>query len=214
MDINQNADSAARGVSDISGVKNVSLSCPEGENEDGLRVADGENETGVAGTDEATLDEEFERLIQGRYKEAYKKRTESIIRRRLKAGKARPEVSAEISEGSVENTPSDTEADMSRNSENKEQGARRLEPENAETSVTGAMITQSVSAPDQKTYSNPTYDLALVEQAMAKNKSRPIENGLGGSCGVVTKVNVSALSGSDVLSILKRVGTGERISFK
>ena len=91
MDINQNADSAARGVSDISGVKNVSLSCPEGENEDGLRVADGENETGVAGTDEATLDEEFERLIQGRYKEAYKKRTESIIRRRLKAGKARPE---------------------------------------------------------------------------------------------------------------------------
>ncbi len=53
-----------------------------------------------------------------------------------------------------------------------------------------------------------------IEQTRAQNKKRPIENGLGGSCGMVTKVNVSALDGQGVLAILRRVGSGEKISFK
>ena len=53
-----------------------------------------------------------------------------------------------------------------------------------------------------------------ADAARAMNKTRPIENGLSGSCGVITKINVSALNGRDVLSILKRVGAGEKIDFK
>ena len=53
-----------------------------------------------------------------------------------------------------------------------------------------------------------------VKTAKAINAARPIENGIGGSCGVVSRINVNALKGKDVLSILKRVGAGERINFK
>ena len=213
MKITQNADSAARGVSDISGVKDVSLSCPEGESEDGLRVADGENETGVADTDAAALDEEFERLIQGRYKQAYKKRMQSVIRRRVRSGKARPEFSAKVCDAS-EATPLQAESTVSSDSSGGETDRGEGKPQNAEFGVTGELKTPNLIVPDNKKGDDAERDTALVERAMAKNKSRPIENGLGGSCGIVTKINVSALSGSDVLSILKRVGTGERISFK
>ena len=51
-------------------------------------------------------------------------------------------------------------------------------------------------------------------KAKERNLKRPVENGCSGSCGVVTRINVSALSGNDILSILRRVGAGEKITFK
>ena len=52
-----------------------------------------------------------------------------------------------------------------------------------------------------------------VSVAKTMNGMRPIENGIGGSCGVVSRINVNALNGKDVQAILKRVGAGERIKF-
>jgi chromosomal replication initiator protein len=46
------------------------------------------------------------------------------------------------------------------------------------------------------------------------NKNRPRENGVGGSIGMVTGINVSALKGSEVIELLRRVENGEKIKFK
>ena len=53
-----------------------------------------------------------------------------------------------------------------------------------------------------------------IRAAVSRNKLRPTENGCGGSIGVVSRVNVHALNGADVRSILRRVGAGEKITFK
>ncbi len=53
----------------------------------------------------------------------------------------------------------------------------------------------------------------LIEAQKNKNRSRPTENGVGESVGIVTRINVSALSGSDILGIIRRAGTGEKITF-
>jgi hypothetical protein len=51
-------------------------------------------------------------------------------------------------------------------------------------------------------------------RTVERNRTRPLENGLGGSCATVSRINVSALSGREIVNILKRAGTGERITFK
>lgn len=185
------ADSIGRDVTDISGVKDEPISRPEGDTGSVLRDADGAEiqADGSENTDISGLEAEFDELVRGRFKEVYKKRTEGIIRKRLRSVKARSE-----------------------------------RGENAELPITGAMdedkALPSATVPDDLSAPSPTEkdalgdQLAALEDAKAKNRSRPIENGLGGSCGVVTKINVSALSGRDVISILRRVGSGERISFK
>ena len=184
------AESATRGASDISGVKDASYTRPEGEIESVSRVADGvENtKTEAAGAIEnekqgesvqgnGDIEAEFDALIHGRFSEVYKKRTESIIRKRLRSAKAHNEAGG--SQKSVEATEPVTVPDA---------------PE----------VEKQVALPDTKD----------IDKVRNLNKSRPIENGLAGSCGIVTKINVSALDSEGVLSIIKRVGTGEKISFK
>lgn len=196
-------DSAARSASDIAGVKDVAPTRPEGESEDVLCVADGvkETELSVTGSIETTsndveravdpLEAEFDELIRGRFSEVYKKRTEKIIRKRLRSGKAHPDSTPTSSEN-VEGEAQKSESSLQQKTANESvQINTDLKPDNT-------------AAPNIQGY----------ESARQLNKNRPIENGLSGSSGMVTKINVSALDGKGVLSIIKRVGTGEKISFK
>lgn len=201
------ADNAGNGFPDISGVKNtegldaealkaheapagkvsetdnassVSVTEPRG----GVRHSEGLPEDNSASdeADEKTLDAEFEALIKGRYRQAYKRRMESTVRRRLKNGRAR---SVAVSTPSEDVRPS------------------------VSCEKTESIPETEVAAP-----SGNTLDAcALIEALKTKNRSRPTENGVGGSVGVVTRINVSALSGSDILGIIHRAGTGEKITF-
>lgn len=201
MEIFDEADSAVHGVSDISGVKDASLSCPEGEVECVPCVADGEEKTAMADTDEAKLEAEFEELIRGKYSDVYKRRTEGIIRKRLKSGKARPVTEA------ARGVDAEADSDL---------GEAEKEPsfvtEKAVLGTAGAIETALEAQNEGE--SSTEIKSAAIERTREQNRLRPLENGLGGSSGIVTRINVSALSGSDVISILNRVGAGERISFK
>ena len=64
------AESATRGASDISGVKDGAQSDPEGFCADVSRVADGKEP--AEGSCDAELEAEFERLISGRFGQVYK----------------------------------------------------------------------------------------------------------------------------------------------
>lgn len=180
--VSETADNAARGVSDISGVKERDLTFPEGEGnglcfdagdtEDDSPAFDGEH------CDQNMLEKEFEELIKGRYREIYRKRTEAIVRKRLKRNKS-PETHAQ---------PAVPFAPVSEPME-------RFE--------------ENTSVSDDKHPSK-----ALFESAKQSNRSRPTENGCGGSSGVVSRINVSALNGKDIRSIIRRVSDGEKITFK
>jgi len=132
--------------------------------------SDGEN------TEENESEEELEKLfdtmISGKFRNAYRKRTESIVRKRLRSGKARPDTK-----------------DM-------------LKDEKA----TAENVTE---APQ-----NSVSDKEAFRDTISRNRARPTENGCGGSIGMVSKINVNALNGSDVRSILRRALAGEKITFK
>ena len=180
---NNIANTADIGVSDISGEKQESVLLPE-QSEDSQRFAaesaeiqaetasDGKADEADENEDE--LEKQFEALINGKYRNAYRKRTEGIIKKRLKAGKARPKI------------------------EKTQVGECNSAEAKRETSVSEASDTEKEA----------------IQAALTRNKLRPTENGCGGSIGVVSKVNVHALNGADVRSILRRVGAGERITFK
>ncbi len=201
------ADNAENGFPDISGVKNnegldaealksnvvpagkaletdTASSVSETEPRDGVRHSEGLPEDNSASdeADDKALDAEFEALIKGRYRQAYKRRMESTVRRRLKNGRAR---SVAVS------TPS-----------------------NGESPPVSCERTEDIPETEIAAPSGNTEDTsALIEAQITKNRSRPTENGVGGSVGVVTRINVSALSGSDILGIIHRAGTGEKITF-
>ena len=202
------ADNAVNGFPDISGVKNTeglaaealkSHEAPAGkvtetdnassvsvtEPRGGVRHSEGlpeENSSASDEADEETLDAEFEALIKGRYRQAYKRRMESTVRRRLKNGRARSIAVSTPSEG---------------------------ERPSVSCEKTESIPETEVAAPS----GNTTDASALIEALRTKNRRRPTENGVGGSVGVVTRINVSALSGSDILGIIHRAGTGEKITF-
>ena len=168
------ADIAGRGVSDISGVKDQAPTNPEGSDGEMLRDADevADVERSLSETEQAALEAEFDVLINGKFSQIYKKRTEGIVRKRLRSVKAvQPGNKAEPGEAkkpTAEKSRADTQMQVS------EEKARTVE----------------------------------------RNRTRPLENGLGGSCATVSRINVSALSGREIVNILKRAGTGERITFK
>ncbi|MBQ9692204.1 MAG: hypothetical protein IJV70_03515 [Clostridia bacterium] len=180
---NKIAVTAELGVSDISGEKTENVLLPE-QNESSERFAaesaEKQSEAPSDGNGDETeeneneLEKQFEALINGKYRNAYRKRTEGIIKKRLKAGKARP---------NIEKTQIDDAA-----SAEAEQEKSVSEDSNAEKEA--------------------------IRTALTRNRLRPTENGCGGSIGVVSKVNVHALKGADVLSIIRRVGAGEKITFK
>ena len=208
MDNFNQADSAVHGVSDISGVKDASLSHPEGDGDSEPRDADEAKTTGIADTDAAVLEAEFDELIHGRFSDVYKRRTESIIRKRLRSVKSHSDTEKLI-DAPFSDKGSENDADSSA----EKSDIKGIE--DALLSIIGAIETQSKVPTESKISERDTAaKAAAFEQTRAKNKLRPLENGLGGSCGIVTRINVSALSGSDVISILNRVGAGEKISFK
>lgn len=181
-------DGAMHSTSDISGVKDAPTAIPESGADSVFPVAEGKESTKISdtctqncenGSREDTLEAEFDALIHGKFSEVYKKRTEKIIRRRLRSGKARPESAGAPSES--ENAPYP---------QNEEDVGAKIEEKQAQGSADG------------------------YEKARQINKNRPIENGLGSGGAVITKINVSALDSQGVLSIIKRVGSGEKISFK
>lgn len=180
---NNIAKSADIGVSDISGEKTENVLLPEQSESSERFVAESAENKAEAPSDgngdeaeenENELEKQFEALINGKYRNAYRKRTEGIIKKRLKAGKARP---------TIEKTQVDEAA-----SAEAAQESSVSEDSNAEKEA--------------------------IRAALTRNRLRPTENGCGGSIGVVSKVNVHALNGADVLSILRRVGAGEKITFK
>ena len=180
---NNIANTADIGVSDISGEKTESVLLPE-QNDDSERLvaesaknnaelsSDGERSEAQENEDE--LEKQFEDLINGKYRNAYRKRTEGIIKKRLKSGKARPAIE--------------------------------------KTQVGEAASAEALK--DDPVSETSNAEKEALRAAVSRNKLRPTENGCGGSIGVVSKVNVHALNDSDVLSILRRVGAGEKITFK
>lgn len=190
-------DNAVYGVSDISGVKNVEPSVPGGEAADGLCAADMADKTEALSEnqdmsvleeeDEATLDAEFEALINGKYGRAYRKRTESIVRKRLRSVKAHTE--------------------REKGDASEAEGKNMLEVAFQNKAINN--VSETI-----KSNSSEVLPKKEAECSEAKNKNRPIENGLCGSNGIINRVNVSMLDGKEVLAIIKRVGSGEKISFK
>ena len=220
-------NSAVHGVTDTSGVKDAISVPPE---EQGMGVSEVaarskktvefseipvtgeiENDADVDEVDEkASLEAEFDALISGRFKEIYKRRTEGIIRRRLKGRKAHF-VPSESGESSVEKESSE----VSESGLEKETNA----PITPETVVAEGKDTTAVVKETTAQRSEPSNDDSekekegLYEKALIQNKNRPLESGLRASAGIVTRVNVSSLDGSGVLDIVKRVRAGEKISF-
>ena len=236
-------DNAACGLTDISGVKNEpNASVPEQSGEQsghvagdgkngGLRSSQkesanvcGEGKTGPSPSEEATLshgitdlsadapecvstacdisdeekeDREFSALIKGRYRDAYRRRTESIIRRRLRSvgRSAAKEEAPVISDGKVDSPSLGSGALMHKEAESVSQ----THPD------VGAVTGTEICADKKDSY---------VESQRAVNRSRPRENGVGGSVGMFTGINVSALKGRDILDILRRAETGEKIKFQ
>ena len=181
MENNTQAVTANIGVSDISGEKTEPVLLPEQNESSERSVAESaitpaepspDGETSEANENEDELEKQFEAMINGKFRNAYRKRTESIVRKRLRTGKTRPE--------------------------------SKIAPKNEEAAA------GSVTESPQKTVS----DKEIFRETLSRNRARPTENGCGGSIGVVSKINVNALKGSDVLSILRRVGAGEKITFK
>ena len=228
MDINETADITGRGASDISGVKEPALDVPDVKSDLALRDADGDDKTAersLTDTDMITLEAEFDELIGGRFREVYKRRTEGIIRKRLKSVKARTEAS-DVCLGAEpvtaapkpENAVSEVAGAIGTENEEVSQVVGAIETADEEVSQVAGAIGTADEEVSQVAGAIETPKVSVghgeTEAARVLNRSRPIENGLGGSCGVVSKINVSALTGRDVISILKRVGTGEKISFK
>ncbi len=176
--------------------------------------AEARNRVNSAGElSEAEKDDiEFLALIKGRYRDAYKRRTESIIRKRLKSSKVKNGESAAVGKSSCtgmnEDTPSASfEVNAGNGSEVKEVGADTVGKEKT---------AESDTLYDTVTEKTPHEQVKRTDVSISKNinRSRPRENGLGGSVGMITGINVSALKGSDVLELLRRAEAGEKIKFK
>ncbi len=124
---------------------------------------------GESPEEEKALDAEFEALIKGRYRNAYRRRTENIVRRRLKGVK------------------------------NSGGGVPRGNTEDPADAGDPALTEAAAELPDEAPKKN--------------NIVRPAENGVGGSVGVYTRINVSALTGRDVREMIERAASGETITF-
>ena len=143
-------------------------------------------------------DREFLSLIKGKYRDAYRRRTEEIIRKRLKSTKGKQpskdekaltEIpSAECVSVVLSEVPNLTAA--------------------AEIAVN---VSDEAKKDDLLLLSEKKKQLLSVQKN--KNLIRPRENGVGGSVGMYTGIKVSALKGSDVLALLRRAEAGEKIKF-
>ena len=148
-------------------------------------------------------DREFLALIKGKYKEAYRRRTENIIRRRLKSRGARAE---NLSLSGLLDTEQVSECIPS--------------PEKKEIGAFISEKNKSLSAEDSGRIAKTEKDSSFLRKRNSidiqknANRNRPRENGVGGSVGMVTGINVSALKGSEVLELLRRAESGEKIKFK
>lgn len=145
-------------------------------------------------------DAEFAALIKGKYRDAYKRRTENIIRRRLKGIRSKTDYD-KFSD------PSSESLSASRVPENTK--TESLAPE--KSAYAGASL-RTDAAPSLQAPASEADAQSLMLQRKA-NKSRPRENGVGGSVGMVTGIRVSALKGSDIIELLQRAEKGETVKF-
>ncbi len=123
--MNNIASKAEQGFSDI-GVKNgqnVRLRDADGDDksvaDEGLPYAEADNSNGTytapegelhtADEDSEKLDAEFEELIRTRYRNSYRKRTEAIVRRRLRSVKAKPNAADDMQDEKVSETVKNTD---------------------------------------------------------------------------------------------------------
>ncbi len=200
----------------------------EAETEADIAVSSEENNiiSESNATDAEKEDKEFLSLIRGKYKEAYKRRTESIIRKRLRNSRSRVISGTEDDFLSGLQKERCTELSQPVNSEKKNAGTLKVEGIYGDKSSIKSEKNQSSNSSYNGDYNS---DIGFNEktekqvadmrktnaEAMIKaNRSRPCENGISGSIGMVTGINVSTLNGSDILKLLKRVETGEKIRFK
>ena len=198
-------------------------------------------------------DREFLDLIKGKYREAYRRRTESIIRRRLKSTRGKPSDMGEVSldkgktgaeraasgvseagktvEGLSEKSVSGDavpqgKASVSVVSQGAEDNAAVLETVAHSEAPQGAVLTDTetfgavaagsavkATAVKSSILDDAEKQIRQIRAQISANQSRPRENGVGGSVGMYTGINVSALKGSDVLALLRRAEAGEKIKF-
>lgn len=172
--MDNNANNALVCDSDIKpGEKKDEQTLPEGSDQSQCCDAGNTNISGSVGempTPEEDLDAEFEALIKGKYREAYKKRTEGIVKRRLRSSKAH-------------------------------------------TALPPLMSSDRQTAIEGENNIADSDNASKNEIQKMKNTTRPTENGVGGSIGVYTRINVSALTGRDVREIIGRAASGEKITF-
>ncbi len=163
-------------------------------------------------------DREFLELIKGRYRDAYRRRTESIIRRRLKSVRTRTAdgpSDASVSEKCETVCAADgiSDSGCKKGTVNKEIADTVNRADNCASDTLGALDTRSglISATGGFDGAQAKERAEIQKNA---NRNRPRENGVGGSVGMITGINVSALKGSDVLELLRRAEAGEKIKFK
>ncbi len=170
------------------------------------------------GSEAEKEDKEFLALIKGRYREAYRRRTESIIRRRLKSARAKANSfsdTASVSEKQESVCAADGVFDIDRKNDAvvKEIADAVKSAYSGAINTLGALDTRSGLGAEGGVLSSAQIKERAEIQKNA-NRSRPRENGVGGSVGMITGINVSALKGSDVLELLRRAEAGEKIKFK
>ncbi len=180
------------------------------------RAADAENETaseapsaeernvqsqntGCAQSEEE-LEKEFEELIKTKYREAFRRRAEGIVRKRLRGRKQRgnAELTQSDLSGLAENV---SDAD---NSENFEIPSDREE---------AVGKTDRAVAKARSTQMSDELVKYEKELRLKQNSVRPSENGLGGSIGMFSRTDVVKMTSKDVQDILRRASKGEKIRF-
>lgn len=180
-------------------------------------------------------DAEFLDLIKGKYRDAYRRRTEKIIRKRLKIAKVKsPENIGDSSEnaalsvtdrglsgGKGSSTRTDGEETLVENVTDpleKEALSKNATDPSEKEEVTSSITDRNEKNVLSKNAIAPTENEARLKNSIvlqkSANKNRPRENGVGGSVGIFTGISVSALKGDEVLELLRRAENGEIIKFK
>ena len=191
--------------------------------------------TGNSGekTERENLDEEFERLIKGRYRDTFAKRTQQVINRRFKEMKELEEFRARTLEGERDRTRRErAEAALGVASEYAKILAGAEEAKTAYPSfdleaecrdrtfrnliAAGLSVKSAYEALHHGEIVAGAMQYAadrVYEAAQYSAPPRPVENGTTRGMAADLKRDVSKLGASEIKDILRRVEKGEKIKF-
>ena len=164
-------------------------------------------------------DREFLSLIKGKYRDAYRRRTEAIIRRRLKSTKGKTSdnsLAADVQAVETDkNVISRSVSETLNESFDKPMSVEAVAsaPENVSVASDKEAIALNTAEIENSEETVSSEKRRRYAAQKSQNLLRPRENGVGGSVGMYTGINVSALKGSDVLALLRRAEAGEKIKF-